>query len=106
MDKVEIIRSLIRSGRVKDVLDFVEGDSVYISDASEGAPQSPELRRVWILVVHHLRFVSEFGNVSATQSKGGKCLSPHPEEFEAWLSAGAPGVADRDLRSYLKDNPL
>lgn len=36
MDKVDIIRELIRLGKVKVVLEFVEGDSVYISDASEG----------------------------------------------------------------------
>ncbi|MBD9516232.1 hypothetical protein [Pseudomonas sp. PDM22] len=106
MDKIEVIRSLMGSDRVKDVLDFVEGDSVYISDASEGVPQSPELRKVWILMVHHLRFVSEFGDISTIQQKNGKYLSPHPGEFEAWLNAGAPGIADEDLRSYLKENPL
>ncbi|BGD29196.1 hypothetical protein L4O78_006317 [Pseudomonas aeruginosa] len=106
MDKVDIIRELIRLGKVKVVLEFVEGDSVYISDASEGVPQHPDLRRIWVMMVHHLRFVSEFGDALETQCKDGKYLSPHYEEFEAWLSAGAPGIADKDLRAYLKENPL
>ena len=63
MKKSEIIKKMMESGRAGDLLDFVEGDSVYISDASEGAPQNPELRRIWVLIVHHLRFVSEFGEV-------------------------------------------
>lgn len=105
MDKVKIIRALIDSGRVKDVLDFVEGESEYISDTSEGAPQTRELRRIWVLVVHHLRFVSEFGNIPAA-TKNGKHLIAYPQEFELWLDAGAPGISDQDIREYLKENPL
>lgn len=105
MDKVEIIRALIDSGRAKDVLDFVEGESEYISDKSEGAPQTRELRRIWVLVVHHLRFVSEFGNIPAA-TKNGKRLIAYPQEFELWLDAGAPGISDQDIREYLKGNPL
>ncbi|WP_129590582.1 hypothetical protein [Stutzerimonas stutzeri] len=105
MGKVEIIRALIDSGRAKDVLDFVEGESKYISDKSEGVPQTKELRRIWVLVVHHLRFISEFGNASAA-TKDGKYLITYPQEFELWLDAGAPGISDQDIREYLKENPL
>ncbi|WP_131190151.1 hypothetical protein [Stutzerimonas kirkiae] len=105
MDKVKIIRALIDSGRVKDVLDFVEGESEYVSDKSEGAPQARELRRLWILVVHHLRFLSEFGSTPAA-TKDGKYLISYPREFDLWLDAGAPGVAEQDIMEYLKKNPL
>lgn len=106
MNKIEIIRALVCSGRARDVLDFVEGDSIYISDASLGAPQDPELRRIWVMVVHHLRFVSEFGDTPTTQCKDGKYFSPHPDDFNAWLDAGAPGVADEDVMAYINENPL
>lgn len=105
MDKVEIIRSLIDCGRFKDILDFVEGESKYISESSGGAPQDKNLRRIWILVVHHLRFLSKFGNVSEVM-KGDKCFTAHSKEFELWLDAGAPGISEQDLRDYLKENPL
>ena len=105
MGKVEVIRTLIDSGRAKDVLDFVEGESKYISDKSEGAPQARELRRIWVLVVHHLRFISEFGDIPAT-TKNGRYLFAYPQEFELWLNAGAPGISDQDIREYLKENPL
>lgn len=105
MGKVEIIRYLIERGRFKDVLDFVEGESKYISEDSEGAPQDKDLRRVWVLVVHHLRFLSRFGNVSAV-TKGDVFFTAHPKEFELWLDAGAPGISYQDLRDYLKENPL
>ena len=105
MDKVDIIRELIRLGKVKVVLEFVEGLCIYIR-CFRRVPQHPDLRRIWVMMVHHLRFVSEFGDALETQCKDGKYLSPHYEEFEAWLSAGAPGIADKDLRAYLKENPL
>ena len=106
MKKSEIIKKMMESGRAGDVLDFVEGDSVYISDASEGAPQNPELRRIWVLIVHHLRFVSEFGEVKDVQLKNGKYFSPNFDAFDKWLKEGAPGVAYEDLVAYLKDNPF
>ncbi|WP_139199131.1 hypothetical protein [Pseudomonas panipatensis] len=106
MGKVEAIKALISFGRVQDVLAFVEGDSIYISAASEGAPQSPELRRIWIMVVHHLRFISEFGNTPDKKFKDGKYLSPYPEEFEQWLDEGVPGIAEEDIQRYLEQNPL
>ncbi|MGE8098601.1 hypothetical protein [Pseudomonas fluorescens] len=106
MGKIETIKKLISVGRAKDVLDFVEGDSPYISEVSLGAPQEQELRRLWVIAVHHLRFVSEFGVSSSGVHKDGKYLTAFPEGFEQWLQAGAPGVADEDISAFLKDHPL
>ncbi|MBP5133578.1 hypothetical protein, partial [Pseudomonas protegens] len=94
MKKVEAIRALIDAGRVNDVLDFVEGDSPFISDASFGVLQDLESRRLWILVVHHLRFISEFGNCSSDVDKGGKKISSFVSEFEEWLDKEAPEIAE------------
>lgn len=89
MEKVEIIKALIDSGRARDILDFVEGESKYISDDSEERPQSKDFRKIWVLVVHYLRFVSEYGKISGA-TRDGKYLVPYPQEFRLWLDAGAP----------------
>ncbi|MDD1017373.1 hypothetical protein [Pseudomonas rubra] len=106
MGKVEAIRKLVAVGRAKDVLDLVEGESSYISEGSLGAPQEPEFRRLWILVVHHLRFVSEFGVPSSGEHKDGKHYAAFPDAFDQWLQAGAPGISSEDLSAFLKDHPL
>nr|WP_298165094.1 hypothetical protein [uncultured Pseudomonas sp.] len=106
MGKVEAIKMLVSGGRAKDVLDLLEGESSYISDASEGVPQEPELRRLWIVTVHHLRFVSDFGNSAIEGEKDGKHLTPFPDEFERWLSVGAPGIAPEDIDSLLRNHPV
>jgi len=106
LEKVEAIRKLISVGRAKDILDFAEGESSYISERSLGAPQEQELRRLWVLAVHHLRFVSEFGVSSSREYKGGKYLTAFPEAFDQWLQAGAPGISNEDFNAFLKDHPL
>lgn len=106
MDKIEIIRLMLDAGRAKDILAFVEGESPYLSDASDGVPQDPELKRIWIMVVHHLRFLVEFGSGTSVQSSGGKIYSSYPDEFERWLSAGAPGISELDIERYITENPL
>ena len=106
MEKVEAIRRLISVGRARDVLAFVEGDSSYISSECGGAPQEPEYRRMWILVVHHLRFISAYGSNSPGKTKDGKYLTGFPQEFDRWLQIGAPGISSGDLAAYLKDYPL
>lgn len=106
MGKVEAIRALISVGRAKDVLGFVEGESPYISNASLGPTQNSESRRLWVIVVHHLRFVSEFGTSSLRGHRDGKYFTAFPEEFDQWLQAGAPGIADDDINALLNDHPL
>ncbi|MCA8310865.1 hypothetical protein LGM90_20355 [Burkholderia sp. AU28942] len=106
MGKVEIIRSMLRAGRAKDMLDFVEGESRYLSAASGGVPQDPELKRIWIMVVHHLRFLAEFGGDVLVQTSGGRVYRSYPEEFDKWLSAGAPGISEIDIKRYVEENPF
>ncbi|WP_124658726.1 hypothetical protein [Burkholderia anthina] len=106
MGKVEIIRLMLRAGRAKDMLDFVEGESRYLSEASGGVPQDPELKRIWIMVVHHLRFLAEFGSDVSVQSSGGRVYRSYPDEFDRWLSAGAPGISEVDIKRYVEENPF
>ncbi|WP_046855460.1 hypothetical protein [Pseudomonas sp. CCOS 191] len=106
MEKSELIRALIQAGRADDLLAFVEGESVYLTDASQGVPESPALRRIWVLVVTHLRFVAKYGAVTEHQVAGGQVLSPYPAEFQLWLASGAPGIALEDLRAYVREHPL
>ncbi|MGU3780326.1 hypothetical protein [Burkholderia metallica] len=72
MGKLEIIRLMLSAGRAKDMLDFVEGELPYLSGASDGVPQDPGLKRIWIMAVHHLRFLAEFGSGMSIQSSDGK----------------------------------
>ncbi|NIE55141.1 MULTISPECIES: hypothetical protein [unclassified Burkholderia] len=106
MEKIEVIKLMLSAGRAKDMLDFVEGESPYLSDASGGVPQDPEFKRIWIMVVHHLRFLAEFGNGVSVQSSGGKVYRPYPDEFDRWLSAGASGISEIDIKRYIEENPL
>jgi hypothetical protein len=106
MNKVECIRAMLAAGREKDLLDFVEGESTYLSDASCGAPQTAEQKRMWVLLVHHLRFLTSYGNTVTKVIDGGKYLSAHPESLNEWLDLGAPGIAEEDISAYLKANPL
>jgi hypothetical protein len=106
MEKAEIIKRMLSAGRAKDMLDFVDGESPYLSDASGGVPQDPELKRIWILVVHHLRFLAELGNSVSVQSTDGRLYGPYPDEFDRWLSAGAPGISEIDINRYIVENPL
>ncbi|WP_092358881.1 MULTISPECIES: hypothetical protein [Pseudomonas] len=106
MEKIKLIKAMMKAGRAKDLLTFVEGESPYLTDASEGVSNALELRRNWILVVHHLRFVSIFGHEKSPQQWSGKILASYPSDFEFWLDAGAPGIAEVDLHAYLADYPL
>lgn len=106
MEKIKLIKAMMKAGRAEDLLTFVEGESPYLTDASEGVPNALELRRNWILVVYHLRFVSIFGHEKSPQQWKGKILASYPSDFEFWLGAGAPGIAEVDLQAYLADYPL
>ncbi|NVZ30005.1 hypothetical protein [Pseudomonas gingeri] len=102
MNKIETIRCLMASGRSKEVLGLVEG----VSDWPLEREQAQDARRLRILVVHHLRFVSEFGSSSSGCYKGKRYLTPFPQDFEQWLLSGAPEVLLEDLEALLVDHPL
>ncbi|MCA7925298.1 hypothetical protein LGM35_22630 [Burkholderia cenocepacia] len=106
MGKVEVIRRMLSAGMAKDMLDFVEGESRYLSEASGSVPQDPELKRICIMVVHHLRFLAEFGSDVSVQSYDGRMYRSYPDEFDGWLSEGAPGISEIDIRGYMKENPF
>ena len=101
VNKIDSIRFLMRKGYAKELLRLVEGESPYTTDASEGVPLDPYLRGLWIVVVHHLRFVVEFGHQEKVVQNG-KYLSSFPNEFEQWLQAGAPGIGVEDIEACLR----
>ena len=106
MTKAELITQLVSTGRAGDLLLMLEGESPYTNKNSEGAPADRLLGRLWTAALYHLRFVTECGDTDKTVMKDGKWLSPFPEEFSAWLNAGAPGISISDLERYVKENPL
>lgn len=101
MHKIDAIRFLMQNGHVRELLQLIEGDSPYTTDNSEGAPHDPYLRRLWVIAVHHLRFVAEYGEREKIVCDG-KYLSSHPVEFEQWLQAGAPGIGNEDIQACLR----
>lgn len=105
-NKANSILQLVRSGRANDVLALMEGDSIYTTDASEGAPIDNTLGQIWIGALYHLRFIAEFGTEALPQVRNGRVESPFPEVFMQWLEAGAPGIGSSDLDNYLRENPI
>jgi len=93
-------------GFVRDVLELMEGESEFTSGESAGVPDNPDLKKLWVISVHHLRFVVEFDQGESSAVKGGKFRAPFPREFEQWLHAGAPGVASADVDACLRDRLL
>lgn len=91
----------MRTGYAKEIFQLIEGESPYTTEASEGVPLDPHLKRLWIVAVHHLRFVVEFGFQEKVVSNG-KYLSSFPNEFEQWLQAGAPGIGAEDIQACLQ----
>ncbi|MFZ6655393.1 hypothetical protein [Undibacterium sp. TJN19] len=106
MEKIELIKKMLENGRALDLLMIMEGESSYNSPNSEGSPTDRELGTLWVMTIHHLRFVAEFGNKSGSLRKDGKWFNSFPEDFSAWLEAGAPGVSEFDLSQYVLENPL
>jgi hypothetical protein len=106
MNKTELIKNIVESGRAQDLLLMLEGESPYTNDESEGAPKDHALAKLWTAALYHLRFIAEFGNQQNTLMKDGKWVSAFPEEFSQWLEAGAPGIAIEEIVRYVKENPL
>lgn len=104
--KANSILQLVRTGRANDVLSLMEGESIYATEASEGAPTDNVLGQLWIGALYHLRFITEFGIEALPQVKNGRIESPFPEVFMEWLEAGAPGIGSSDLDNYLRENPI
>jgi hypothetical protein len=104
--KVELIRNMIASGHISDLLALMEGESRHTTEASEGVPSDRNLARIWMGALYHLRFIAAFGPDAKARWSDGKFQSPVPEEFAKWLDAGAPGIGESDLESYVQDKLL
>ena len=106
MSENELIARIVDAGHASEILLLLEGESPYTSKDFEGAPTDRELAKLWTIAPYYLRFVAEFGNRTDTIMKDGKWISAFPSEFEEWLKAGAPGIAESELDRYWRENPL
>lgn len=106
MDTITAIKKMVERGRSSDLLDLMQGESPYTSADSELILNGLEEKQPWRMALEHLKFIVEFGNVEGVVEKDSKFYSAYPEEFQQWLSIGAPGLVKSDLEEYLKANPV
>ena len=100
------VRRLVQTSEgAKEVLELMEGESPY-SDDRQADELDRDSGRAWSLALHYVRFVSEFGPVEGRVVRDGKVHQGFPEDFEAWLRMGAPGMSSGELDRYLRDHPL
>jgi hypothetical protein len=104
--KANIIRAIVAAGRGPDLLALMEGESPYTSLDNPGAPRENPAGRIWSMALHHMRFVAKFGTEVQKATEGDHFYSAYPEDFDKWLSIGAPGVTEDELQAYLSDHPL
>src|SRR5690242_10603014 len=94
------------TNRANDLRELMEGESAYTLPSSLGISKaSRDEGRAWTVALYHVRFATKFGLAQSQVWEGTHLHSAFPEEFETWLSMGAPGISDEELTSYLHANP-
>lgn len=106
MNKAIAIAKIISNGRAPDLLLLMEGESIYTHPSSELVLNNLVESKLWRMALEHVRFICEFGKESGIVKKGDRIYSAYPEEFNEWLTLGAPGLVESDLRAYLNGNPV
>ena len=102
---VEVVKELLIR-RPKDLLDLMEGDSVYCKLAPKNLPKNREETYIRHMAREHIWFVSEFGVETQKAEKNGKFYSSYPEYFSQWLALDCLTLDEHALNDYLKDTPL
>ena len=105
MEKIRLIRELLNNGKANVVYELVCGISPYSIDYVSDSHMEPHIEILWQLAIHHLEFIAKYGSETEMVKVGKRTYFSHPTEFELWLKAGAIGIAEEELRSYLKANP-
>lgn len=105
-DAVLLVRQIMAGKRYSDLYEIVAGISKYNISSESLEEMSDEEQRAWQSVIHHLEFLSKYGDKLTMIDINGRMWFPHPEEFEGWLELGAPGVSVDELHAYLADFPL
>jgi hypothetical protein len=107
MNKHEIIRDLLENGRASDLQEMMEGESKYNRGNADAIAITDKLgARSKSMALHYVRFVAKFGRAVSEAELNGKTYFARPNDFDSWLSRGAPGISEDELSNYLAENPL
>ena len=104
--KISILRQIMAAKRYAALYEIVVGISKFNIKEESSQDMTDDEQHAWQLTIHHLEFLSKYGDSSPMVEINGRTWFAHPEEFEAWLELGAPGVSLSELRGYLADCPL
>lgn len=106
MNKTETIRALVAADRAVDVRELVLGISRFCISEIASSPRSEVEEELRQMAEVHLSFIENYGTKALHVQEGPRHRFAYPQEFEAWLAAGAPGVEDADVEAYLSANPI
>jgi len=80
------------------------------NDSKVGFPAEPAPGRFGIspvyLAYYHLEFTARYEAEVLVAGEASKTWFAYPEEFEAWLDAGSPGLFLEELEAYIAENPI
>ncbi|MGK5060462.1 hypothetical protein ACQ4WY_26355 [Janthinobacterium sp. LB2P49] len=103
---IAILRQVMAAKRYAALYEIVVGISKYNKGEESPIDMSEYEQSAWQLVIHHLEYLSKYGDSTPMVEVNGRKWFAHPEQFEIWLELGAPGVALDELQSYLDDFPI
>ena len=101
MEKIDIIREIISKEQYQSLYELVQGISEYNVNYDSSIKMTDSQERAWQMALAHLRFLSKYGKLSIWVEENGKRYFSYPEEFEEWLTMGAPGVTKEELECLL-----
>lgn len=95
-----LVEYAIALGHAGELERLIRGDSSFWSDQNHLRLSSRE-QELRSYALHHLDFVARFGSGASRFWRGNYLECPLPEEFEAWIVHGSPGLARRELIAFL-----
>lgn len=105
LPNIDLVRKLVETGRAQDILDLLEGESEYTSPEYWSFSLIGEHGRAYMMAIHYLRFVAEFGLAREVMIEDGNVRRAYPDDFDHWLQLGAPGIIANEFNDYLKAKP-
>ena len=103
---IDLIRRIVNQGRLKDLLDLMEGYSPYSDEnlvenipkkIGSGSARWDQLY-TYRMAVEHIRFVLKYGSdINHIVEKDGKVYSSYPDYFEKWLNEGCCGLHQEEV---------
>ena len=104
--KVDLLRALMAARRYADLYELVVGISKYNIASVSSRRMTSEEERAWQMTMHHLDFLSKYGDSASFIEINRRKWFAYPEEFGKWLELGAPGITIAELHAYLEAVPL